>query len=210
MDNREGRRETRLSFPPALCKEAHVSVTIRAANPADAGPIAGVHVDSWRTTYEGIVPAEYLANLSYRDRESMWHEALTTDQLATSIFVAETEGGGDIVGFASAGPERERNSTYQAELYAIYLLQEHQTQGLGRRLVSAVANSLLAHGINSMLLWVLEDNRPACRFYESLGGDPVGRKTVTIGGADLQEVSYGWSDIAALAVGCPCHRRIAG
>ena len=52
-----------------------------------------------------------------------------------------------------------------------------------------------------MLVWVLEDNRRACSFYESLGGEWVGRKTATIGGADLEEVSYGWKDIAALVVG---------
>ena len=114
-----------------------MNVTIRAANRTDAGPVARVHVDSWRTTYEGIVPSEYLANLSYSDRESMWNEALTTDQLAAGIFVAETEGG-DVVGFAGGGPEREGNSTYRGELYAVYLLQEHQNRGLGRHLVSAV------------------------------------------------------------------------
>ena len=43
-----------------------------------------------------------------------------------------------------------------------------------------------------MLLWVLEDNRPAIRFYESLGGERVGRKTVTIGWVDLVGVGYGW------------------
>ena len=57
---------------------------------------------------------------------------------------------------------------------------------------------LLADGFNSMLLWVLEDNQPACRFYESLGGGQVGRKTITIGGADLVEVSYGWREITGL------------
>ena len=175
-----------------------LNVTIRTANPADAAPIARVHIDSWRTTYEGIVPAEYLANLSYRDRESMWNEALSTEQPATSIFVAETESG-DVVGFASAGPEREGNPTYRAELYAIYLLQEHQNRGLGRRLVSTIARSLSANGFNSMLLWVLEDNHPACRFYESHGGKRIGKRTVTFGGAHLQEVSYGWTDITALA-----------
>ena len=56
----------------------------------------------------------------------------------------------------------------------------------------------LANGFNSMLLWVLEDNRPAIRFYESLGGEQVGRQTITIGGADPVEASYGWREIAEL------------
>lgn len=174
-----------------------LNTTIRTANPTDAAPIARVHVDSWRTTYQGIVPADYLANLSYRDRQSMWSEALTADQ-PTTTFVAETDAG-DVVGFASAGPERESNPTYRAELYAIYLLQQHQNRGLGHRLVSAATHSLQQHGYRSMLLWVLEDNRPARRFYESLGGELVSRKAVTIGGANLQEISYGWKDITHLA-----------
>ena len=188
------------TISPTAILKVGMNVTIRAANRADAGPIARVHVDSWRTTYEGIVPAEYLAGLSYRDRESRWNEALTMDQLATSIFVAETEGG-DVVGFADGGPEREGDRTYRGERFAIYLLQEHQNKGLGRHLVSAVAQRLLDDGFSSMLVWVLEDNRRACRFYESLGGERIGQKTVAVGGTDFEEVSYGWGDIAALVVG---------
>ena len=71
-------------------------------------------------------------------------------------------------------------------------------RGVGRLLVSAVARRLLVDGFRSMLLWVLEDNHPARRFYESLGGGLVGRETITIGGTDLVEVSYGWTDIAGL------------
>ena len=64
----------------------------------------------------------------------MWTETLATDQPTAGIVVAETEGGG-VVGFASWGPNRDFNSTYPAELYAIYILQERQNMGLGRRLV---------------------------------------------------------------------------
>ncbi|MCE2458486.1 MAG: GNAT family N-acetyltransferase [Dehalococcoidia bacterium] len=169
-------------------------IQIRAATPEDVASIARVHVDSWRSTYDGIVPAEYLAGLSYQSRESLWKEALTTDRPGTSYFVAETQGG-DTVGFANSGPEREGDITYRGELYAIYLLEAYQHMGLGRRLFSSVTRRLLSDGFNSMLLWVLEDNRPACRFYESLGGERVGRKIVTIGGIDLVEVSYGWRGI---------------
>lgn len=174
-----------------------MGIQIREATPEDAASIARVHVDSWRSTYAGIVPAEYLAMLSYRNRESLWKELLTTDRPGTSYFVADA-GAGDIVGFASAGPEREGDRTYRGELYAIYILEEYQRMGLGRRLFSCVTRRLLSDGFSSMLLWVLEDNHPAIRFYESLGGERLGRKTVTIGGVDLVEVSYGWSEIPDL------------
>ena len=61
----------------------------------------------------------------------------------------------------------------------------------------------MSDGFGSMLVWVLADNHPACRFYESLGGERVGRKRISLGGANLTEVSYGWRDIANLVVeGC--------
>ena len=170
---------------------------IREAVPADAGPMARVHIDTWRTAYAGIVPAGHLVGLSYHDREARWVHILTRDQPAECNVVAETQGG-EIVGFAGGGPEREGDRTYLGELYAIYLLQEHQRKGAGRRLVFAVARRLLSVGFNSMLVWVLEDNRPARRFYESLGGEQVGRKTIEIGGAGLVEISYGWRDITSL------------
>ena len=180
-----------------MFEEEVMNILVRAAIREDAASMARVHVDSWRSTYAGIVSAEYLAGLSYRNRESLWKQLLTSDRPGTSYFVAETAGD-DIVGFANGGPEREGDRTYRGELYAIYILEEYQRVGLGRRLVSCVTRRLLANGFNSMLLWVLEDNHPACRFYESLGGERVGRKTVAIGGADLVEVSYGWRDITDL------------
>ena len=83
-----------------------MGLRIRRAETSNAGPIARVHVDTWRTTYSGIVPDEYLVSLSYRDRESVWTEILTTGSPRTSNFVAETDGG-EVVGFADGGPERE-------------------------------------------------------------------------------------------------------
>lgn len=176
-----------------------MEIRIREANPADAGPMARVHVDTWRTAYAGILPAGHLAGLSYGARESMWKGILTTDQARHNL-VVET-GAGEVVGFAGGGPEREGNPDYRGELYAIYLLEGYQRKGAGRRLFEAVAHRLAADGFASMLAWVLKDNRPACRFYESLGAERLGQKAVAIGGTDLLEVAYGWSDITSLESG---------
>ena len=131
-----------------------MGVRIRPADPSDAGAMARVHVDTWRSTYGGIVPKKHLAGLSYRDRESKWFEILTTASPRTSNFVAETESG-DVIGFADGGPEREGNQTYRGELYAVYVLERYQRRGVGHRLVSAVAQRLISDGMYSMLVWVL-------------------------------------------------------
>ena len=172
---------------------------IRAAEPRDVGALARVHVDSWRSTYGGILPNEFLAGLSYRDRESFWEQVLTTARPTVSNFLAESESG-HVVGLASGGPERTGNETYVGELYLVYLLERHQRRGLGRLLVSAVAERLLADGFDSMLLWVAKDNHPACGFYEVLGGERIESRTIDIAGTDVAEVAYGWQQVADLVI----------
>ena len=44
----------------------------------DVPGIARVHMDTWRTAYVDIVPAEYLAGLSYDAAESRWRENLSS------------------------------------------------------------------------------------------------------------------------------------
>lgn len=171
---------------------------IRTAHVSDAAAIAKVHVESWRTTYKGIVPDDFLARLSYEKRQLLWHQTLTEPERPSFVYVAEDDGG-TVIGFVSGGPERSGHPVYTGELYAIYLLASHQRQGIGRQLLSTLVSRLLQDGMTALLLWVLADN-PSRRFYERLGGLPVSDKVVTIGGVPLIEVAYGWRD-ARLIIG---------
>lgn len=169
---------------------------IRDARPEDAASIARVHVESWRTTYRGIVAADYLAGLSLEARQTMWAEALRNPARGTCRFVAEDASGG-VIGFAAGGPVRDGVPTYEGELYAIYLLEGWQGQGIGRMLAAAVAERLAGSGLRSLLIWVLAGN-PARGFYEALGGQKVLEQEVRIGDERLTEIGYGWTDINVL------------
>lgn len=93
--------------------------------------IARVHVDAWRTTYCSIIPDEYLANLSYENRESSWRQMLSTAaENQHFIYVAE-DGTGQIIAFANGGLERTSDPIYKGELYAIYIQADYQRQGQG-------------------------------------------------------------------------------
>jgi GNAT superfamily N-acetyltransferase len=161
----------------------------------DVPAIARVHVDSWRSTYKGIMPDDLLANLSYERREAMWRDILSKEDAPEGVFVAQDNG--TVIGFSSCGPERTQNAEYTGELYAIYLIQQYQGRGVGRELTRAAAQRLSEQGHQGMLVWVLEQN-PSRRFYEALGGQFVERKTIEIGGVDLIEVAYGWRDLHTL------------
>jgi GNAT superfamily N-acetyltransferase len=171
-------------------------VSIRAATLLDAEAIAKVHVESWRTAYRGIVPDDFLAQLSYAQHEQFWYQILTDHGSRTVVDVAVDESG-QVVGFASGGAERSGDPIYTGELYAISLLASHHGHGLGRQLVISLVNRLLQDGLTTLLVWVLAQN-PARRFYERLGGRPVYEKTVMTDGVPLLEIGYGWQDIQTL------------
>jgi GNAT superfamily N-acetyltransferase len=170
---------------------------IREATADDIPGIARVHVDTWRTAYPGIIPAGHLAQLSYERSEARWRDHLAALDSRRFAYVAEEAG--RIIGLTSGGPERDGLSGYDGELYGLYVLAEYQRHGVGRALLQAVAQRLAAGGFKAMVIWVLKDNIKARAFYEALGGVLVEEKAITIGGAELIDVAYGWPDIQVIA-----------
>ncbi len=176
------------------------AIEIRPATAADASAIATVHVASWREAYEGLVPAEVLAELSVEQRTERWRAILT--DLASSprsaVFLALAEDGSP-AGFASCGLQRSEvlaKSAYKGEFSAIYILKSAQRRGVGRRLMAFMATTLLSRDIETASLWVLRNNFPARRFYEAMGGRKIGVEGLWRG---IPEVAYGWRDLQRLA-----------
>jgi len=168
-------------------------ISIRAAVAEDAIAIAHVHFESWRTTYAGIMPDDYLAGLDETLRVKLWQEWLCGDTL---VLVAEQRG--EVVGFAHAGKNREAVESADAEVYSLYLLREAQGRGIGRALLKRAASVLQQKGFASLALWVLERNRSRM-FYEKCGGRLANSRVIEIGGARLMEVAYWWPDLAMLS-----------
>jgi GNAT superfamily N-acetyltransferase len=168
---------------------------IRPATIDDAEAIAHVHVEAWRTAYRRIVPEEYLDRLSKEDRKNRWVTSLGDRSSKGFTFVAESDG--EIVAFAGAGPERKNDPDYAGELYAIYLLDTFQRQGIGTALLRTVMTRLAELGMQSMKVWVLRDN-PARAFYERHGGVLVGEDTIRIADREMSEVAYGWKQLVLL------------
>ncbi|MCM3619767.1 GNAT family N-acetyltransferase [Sutcliffiella horikoshii] len=163
---------------------------IRKAVFNDAYGIARVHVDSWHTTYTNIIPDDYLSRLTYESRQKLWERNI--DEF--DIFVAENNDG-EIIGFSTGGKERSgKYEGYEGELSSIYLLKEYQGQGIGKKLLKPVIESLKDKGINSMIVLVLEDN-PSKYFYEAVGGQRLDTVELEIYGKKLKEIVYGWDKL---------------
>lgn len=128
---------------------------IRRATVEDARAIADVHVRTWQAAYEHVFGAERLAGLDVARRSAAWERRLGEGGVA---FVAEEED--RVVAFAAIG---------DCELGAIYALPEAWGSGAGSALMRAALEGLRAAGCSDAVLWVLEDNPRARRFYEREG-----------------------------------------
>ena len=135
------------------------------------------------------MPREDLDNLSYHDREKFCKELIEEKENDAFIYVAEDETKG-VIGFISAGREREKNKDFNCEIYAIYVLKEFQGKGIGRLLFKKVLEEFISLNLKSLKIWVLNEN-PYKRFYEKLGGKQIESKKIK--GLDI--VAYGWDDI---------------
>lgn len=168
---------------------------VRRAELRDASDIARIQVDTWRSTYREIIDEEFLSNMSYDRGRRNWEATILDRKGTTSVYVAEGEQN-QVVGFAACGPLRDSKG-FGGELYAIYVVQNMQGNGVGGRLFLSAAKDLKSRGFDSMLVWVLADN-PFKRFYESLEGKPVLTRDVVIGGKTLVEQGFGWRNLDSL------------
>src|SRR5699024_9320872 len=177
-------------------QELRCVMKIRKADLKDALGVAKVQVDGWRTTYKNIVPDQYLKQMTYKDREKRWIDIISNSDQA--VFVAEDESG-KIIGFSSGGDERTgKYPQYPGELYAIYILAEHQRRGMGKKLFNSVVESLKQKGISAMTVFVLEDNKSRL-FYEHLGARKIDTVGIELSGKKLNELVYGWEDITEIS-----------
>lgn len=163
-----------------------MAVTIRPAAAEDAPAIAEVHVASWRWAYRGMIGDDALRALSVSDREAMWRDVIPRGNVVVAVKADR------VVGFVAYGmPDRQEPSGNAGEVFAIYLLEAVVGRGIGRTLLTHATEELRSRGSDRAVLWVLEGNERARRFYEAAGWRWDGAvDTCEIGGVARTEVRY--------------------
>ena len=172
-------------------------LTLREATEHNAAAIAKLHADSWRLAYRGILSDEYLDNRVHQERAALWQQRFS--ELAEKPFfviLAETET--DLAGFACVFPDE--HPTYGAFLDNLHVVPQRIGQGIGRQLLAAVAERILAGGSGGGLyLWVIEQNARARQFYAKAGAQEVERTELTMpDGSRPVELRCYWPDPARL------------
>jgi len=153
---------------------------IRPGTPDDAEGVARVQVETWQAAYANALPSEQLQALSVED-------AVRRHRTGPPALVAER--GEEILGFVDVGSSRDPGT--DGELFAIYVHPEHWGTGVGRALIEAGEAELRKLGHEDAILWVLDDNPRARRFYELAGWSLDGAaRDIHIFGFDVSEVRY--------------------
>ncbi|MGH6991029.1 MAG: GNAT family N-acetyltransferase [Stellaceae bacterium] len=170
---------------------------IRPAQIDDVGAIAQIEVETWRTTYAGMLPDRMLIGMSERRQKSSW--AGLVRYRPGDVIVAELDGTG-VVGFGNCGAQRDPSLPYTGEVFTLYVTPDAQNCGIGRRLIGALFERLLENGRSSALIWVIAAN-PSRYFYEHVGGKLILTRRIRIAGEPVEAVAYAWPDLVATVKG---------
>jgi ribosomal protein S18 acetylase RimI-like enzyme len=174
--------------------DLEAGMKVRLATGEDVDDIAQVHVQSWQETYSDIFPARLLKGLSLDVRRQEWTAWLSDSEPLSGLLVATHND--ELVGFCSFGKSRHAEAeSDEAEVYAIYVLNHAQGQGIGYALWRNAIQALAEQGASGLVVEVLTANR-ACGFYETLHGQVRGRGLRTVAGIVFEAVVYEWPSVA--------------
>src|SRR5258705_5384170 len=112
----------------------------------DAAANARLHAESWRSAYRGMLSDEYLDHRVHHERAALWQQRFS-EQAEKPFFVILAETETELAGFACAFPDQ--HPTYGAYLDNLHVVPQRTGQGIGRRLLTALTQRLLAYEKNS-------------------------------------------------------------
>ena len=142
------------------------AVEIHEALVSDASGIAKVHISTWRSAYQGIMPDAFLRDLSIENRTTGWAKILEAPAPKAHTYVAVLDK--SIVGFIGVGSNQSEEAIVsQGELFALYVEPDFQGCGIGSKLMEKGIETLRYEGFTSAALWVAEENFSARAWYES-------------------------------------------
>lgn len=162
---------------------------VRPATPDDAEAMARVHDRSYRAFYRGILPDEAMNFRTVEDRTAEWRQSIESGVGIASAAVVD----GTIVGVSFAFEDRGDDVPARTgQLSTLFIDPDHVRRGHGRALLDAAVEWFRALELTSAVLWCLEENERARRFYEALGWtlDPSALPRQIGPYEDVREVRY--------------------
>lgn len=142
-------------------------ITIREAGEADLAAIQAIYAHHVRT---GLASFEEVAP----DIDEIARRRAAVRERGLPYIVAVA--GGEVLGFAYAGPYRPRSAYRFAAEDSVYVSPSAQRRGVGRRLLEALIRRCEGAGIRQIVAVIGDSaNRPSIELHRQLGFREAGR-----------------------------------
>ena len=145
--------------------------------------ISNIYEQSWKFAYHNIIPQSFFDSIP----SGRWAGGISREGMQNLVLLENDR----MIGTASICKSRWAQYPEYGEIVSIYLLPDCIGQGYGTHLLNGCMAELHKQGFDRILLWVLEKNTRARRFYEKNGLICCGEsRRDNIGGKELQEIMY--------------------
>jgi ribosomal protein S18 acetylase RimI-like enzyme len=137
-------------------------IAVRRAKFADVEAVRQIGLTTWPVAYDGLVSSEFIE----KGLAQWWSPEAVERGIRNGITLVASEGD-QLIGMVGLGREGDH-----WVMWKLYVLPDHQGQGVGKALLDAAINAL-PDGTTELLLDVLVSNKKAIGFYRANGfGEP--------------------------------------
>jgi ribosomal protein S18 acetylase RimI-like enzyme len=168
-------------------------VSVRPASPTDAPEIARIQIETWRTAYQTILPAQVLASLDQDTFAAQWLASVSEPPSMRHHILIAMEGESR-VGFAAFGPDadlqpEDPDPETTAAITVLLVEPRWGRRGHGSRLLAAVVDLARADGVTRLVAWVAAGDTASLEFYRSAGWESDGlRRELDTGAGTVAEL----------------------
>ncbi len=146
----------------------------------DANEIAKLVIDSWQTTYKGLIDDNYLNSLKIENAKKRWKEEIVENN--NILIYKEDNKILGVIKYDESESEKENG-----EVFVLYVKPKEKRKGIGTKLFNTAKQELLKCGYKDMIVWCLDGNMIGENFYLKSGGCKKEKRLFNINGINVCE-----------------------
>lgn len=138
---------------------------IRKVRYEDIEQIVDINIQDWKKVYKGIIDDSSLENLDKKEKIEKWKKSYNKGNII--VFEKDEK----VLGYCRYDDNiSNKNNEIDSEIIALYVKYDNLGQGIGKKLVEYVKEDLKNKNRKKMIIWCLQENINARKFYEKIGG----------------------------------------
>ena len=147
-----------------------MNITYEKATEKDAYAISYIGAYSWKETYTGLVPDNYLKYKVNHFEDKVENQKKVIQNENVDFYLAKVDG--KAVGYVCYGPSENEKYEDYGYVGGLYLLEEYQGYGIGKELFRIALEGLKEKGYTKLMLECMSGNK-VIDFYKKYLGKVV-------------------------------------